>query len=85
MGDDFKIRFIARNHYVLMEQSAVGKGPHFEALSVLMGCDQKYFGPILQGHYKSIFFNGNRPIVILFNIEKQLKSYTLVLQHCFLS
>ena len=85
VGDDSKIRYIARNRDVLMEQSAVGYGPHFEVLSILMGCDQKHFGPFIQDHYKSIFFNGNRPIVILFNIEKQLKSDTLMIQHCFLS
>ena len=85
MGDDFRIRYIARNSDVPMEQSAVGNGPHMEALSILMGCDQKYFGRFIQDHYKSIFFNGNRPIVILFNIEKQLKSDTLMSQHCFLS
>ena len=43
---------------------------------------------ILVPSYKviiNLFFNGNRPIVILFNIEKQLKSDTLMVQHCFLS
>ena len=55
LGDDFKIRYIARNRAVLMEQSAVGNGPHLEALSILIGCDQKRFGPLIQDHYKSIF------------------------------
>ena len=82
-SDDIKVRFIATNSDVLLEQSSIGNGPHLEALSVLMGCDRHYFGVFVHEHYQNIFIQQNGPSEILSNLEKQISLSDNMGEKCF--